>query len=57
MMLGPGVALVALVTVPRGTTYYELNAEIPVGDLVGHPLLNGVTANLHYGYQHFAGAG
>jgi len=40
----------------RGTTYYELNAEIPVGDLVGHPLLNGVTANLHYGYQHFAGA-
>jgi len=40
----------------KGTTYYELNAEIPVGDLVGHPLLNGVTANLHYGYQHFAGA-
>ena len=42
----------------RGTTYYELNAEIPVGEIIGgHPWLNGVTANLHYGYQHFAGAG
>ena len=39
----------------KGTTYYELNTEIPVGELIGHPLLTGVTANLHYGYQHFAG--
>ena len=41
----------------RGSMYYDLNATIPVGELIGHPLLNGVTANLHYGYQHFAGSG
>jgi uncharacterized protein (TIGR02001 family) len=40
----------------RGTTYYDLNATIPIGELVGHPMLNGVTGILHYGYQHFAGA-
>jgi len=40
----------------RGTTYYELNAEVPVGDLVDHKFLSGVTAQFHVGYQHFAGA-
>ena len=40
----------------RGTTYYEVNAEIPVGDLVKHKFLDGVNVQLHAGYQHFAGA-
>jgi len=40
----------------RGTTYYELNAEVPVGELIEHRLLSGVTAQFHVGYQHFAGA-
>jgi len=40
----------------RGTTYYELNAEVPVGDLVDNKFLSGVTAQFHVGYQHFAGA-
>ncbi len=40
----------------RGSTYYELNAEIPVGELVGHKFLSGVSAKFHAGYQHFAGA-
>jgi len=40
----------------KGSTYYELNAEVPVGDLIDHKLLSGVTANFHVGYQHFAGA-
>jgi uncharacterized protein (TIGR02001 family) len=40
----------------RGTTYYEVNADVPVGELIEHKWLNGVSANFHYGYQHFAGA-
>jgi len=40
----------------RGSLYQDLTAEIPLGDLVDHKLLNGVTATLHYGYQEFAGA-
>ena len=40
----------------RGTAYYEINAEIPVGELVGHKFLSGVTGNLHYGYQNFVGS-
>ena len=40
----------------RGTAYYEINAEIPVGELVGHKYLSGVTGILHYGYQNFVGS-
>ena len=40
----------------RGTTYYELNAAIPIEDFLSHPWMSGVTATAHYGYQHFAGA-
>jgi uncharacterized protein (TIGR02001 family) len=40
----------------KGTTYYELNAEIPVGEMIGHKFLSGVTAQFHVGYQHLAGA-
>jgi len=40
----------------RGTTYYELNAEVPLGDLIESKWLSGVTAQFHVGYQHFAGA-
>ncbi len=40
----------------RGTAYYELNAEIPVGEMIGHKFLSGVTAQFHVGYQNFAGA-
>jgi uncharacterized protein (TIGR02001 family) len=32
-----------------GSTYSELNANIPISD-------SGITANLHYGYQHFNGS-
>ena len=39
----------------RGTAYYEINAEIPVGDLIDHKYLNGVSGILHYGYQDFSG--
>jgi len=40
----------------KGTAYYEINAEIPVGELVGHKYLSGVTGILHYGYQNFVGS-
>ena len=39
----------------RGTAYYEINAEVPVGDLVDYKYLSGVSANFHVGYQDFAG--
>ena len=40
----------------RGTAYYELNAEVPVGDLIEQKWLSGVSAKFHVGYQNFAGA-
>src|SRR5210317_1062542 len=40
----------------KGSAYYEVNAEIPVGELVGHKYLSGVTGILHYGYQNFVGS-
>jgi uncharacterized protein (TIGR02001 family) len=40
----------------RGTTYYEVNAEIPIGELVKNKYLSGVTGILHYGYQNFVGS-
>ena len=40
----------------RGSTYYDLNADIPIGELLKHKWLDGVSGIVHYGYQHFAGA-
>jgi uncharacterized protein (TIGR02001 family) len=40
----------------KGTTYYDLNVDVPVGDLVKHKYLEGVSGIFHLGYQHFAGA-
>jgi uncharacterized protein (TIGR02001 family) len=37
----------------RGTYYAELNATIPVGDLIGGDVLSGVTAIAHIGRQDF----
>jgi uncharacterized protein (TIGR02001 family) len=39
----------------KGTAYYEINAEIPVGELIEHKFLSGVSGNLHFGYQDFRG--
>lgn len=38
-----------------GTYYAELNATIPVGELIKTPYLSGVTAMAHYGRQEFDG--
>ena len=40
-------------TKASGTYYAELNATIPVGDLVGGDILSGVTAIAHIGRQEF----
>jgi uncharacterized protein (TIGR02001 family) len=40
----------------KGSAYYEVNAEIPVGELIEHKFLSGVTGILHYGYQNFVGS-
>ena len=39
----------------RGTYYAELNATIPVGELVGGDVLKGVTVLAHYARQDFQG--
>lgn len=39
----------------RGTAYYEINAEIPISDLIENKYLTGISANVHYGYQDFSG--
>lgn len=41
----------------RGSTYYDITADIPLSDLVDNKYLKGVSGTLHYGYQHFAGSG
>ena len=40
----------------KGTAYYEINANIPVDELIDHKVLNGVTATFHLGYQNFVGS-
>jgi len=40
----------------KGTAYYEINANIPMEDLIDSKIVNGVTATLHVGYQNFEGS-
>lgn len=40
----------------RGTYYAELNATVPIGELIGSGPLKGLTGVAHYGKQEFDGA-
>jgi uncharacterized protein (TIGR02001 family) len=40
----------------RGTYYAELNATVPIGELIGSGPLKGLTGVAHYGKQDFSGA-
>jgi uncharacterized protein (TIGR02001 family) len=40
----------------RGTYYAELNATVPIGELIGSGPLKGLTGVAHYGKQDFGGA-
>jgi uncharacterized protein (TIGR02001 family) len=40
----------------RGTYYAELNATVPIGELIGSGPLKGLTGFAHYGKQEFDGA-
>ena len=40
----------------RGTYYAELNATVPIGELIGSGPLKGLSGIAHYGKQEFDGA-
>ncbi len=52
---GWGKSSIAAQEDARGTYYAELNATIPVGELVGGDVLKGVTVLAHYARQDFQG--